>query len=377
MYDCIVVGLGGLGSSALYHLARRGLRVLGLEQFEPAHNRGSSHGETRIIRRAYFEHTDYVPLLQRAHELWHELQQQCGRQLYVRNGVLLCGPPDGQAIAGSIKSAEDHGIEIHRWRVKDHPERLPLLRFPPDYDVVMEPDAGYLKVEQCVSSHLGAATEAGAVTHFCEPVLSWNTDGHSVSVVTAKSTYAAGALVIAGGAWASTLVGEVVPQLQVLRKLQFWHTVDEADLSKLADMSAFLLEADSGVFYGLPSADSHQLKIARHSGGTIVDPSQPDASGDAQESSAVESFVRDHLTGVSAHAVRQSSCLYTMTPDSHFIVDQHPEFANVVFGAGFSGHGFKFTGVLGDAVADLVTRGNSPLPIGFLSSRRFTSEHKP
>ena len=373
MYDCIVVGLGGLGSSALYHLARRGISVLGLEQFEPAHIRGSSHGETRIIRRAYFEHTDYVPLLLRAYELWHELHQQSGQQLYIPNGVLLCGPPDGQAISGSVKSAAEHGIEIDRWCVNDHPDRLPMLRFPPDFDVVLEPEAGYLKVEECVRAHIDGAIASGAVSHFREPVLSWASDGKTVSVVTGKTTYTAGTLILAGGAWASTLVGDIIPRLQVLRKLQFWHAVDDAEHSSLAELPAFLLESDSGVFYGLPSSDTGQVKIARHSGGLIVNPSDPDCSDDGEETRAVESFVRDHLTGVSAHAVRQSPCLYTMTPDSHFIVDQHPDLANVVYGAGFSGHGFKFTSVLGEALADLATRGRSSLPIRFLSNDRFTS----
>jgi sarcosine oxidase len=373
-FDCIVIGVGGFGGGALYHLARRGCRVLGIERFGVAHDRGSSHGETRIIRQAYFEHPDYVPLLLRAYELWRELESETGQTLMRLHGLLLAGPPDGEAIPGARLAASRHGLQLENLGADEIRRRFRGFRIPAGFDVVCEPRAGALDVENCVRAHIEQAVARGAVIRTGETVIEWRSDGLEVTVRTDRASYTAGKLVIAAGAWSAGLIPGFPIPFRVVRKPQFWHETMTADYEASNGTPAYYFELPAGAFYGFPCLDGKLIKVAEHTGGQeIADPLNVDRGIHESDVRPVSEFVRQVLPGVRTEPSRHSICLYTFSPDGHFVVDRHPMHENVVIAAGFSGHGFKFTSVLGEALADLALDGRTEHPIGFLGLGRFRS----
>lgn len=374
-YDCIVLGVGGFGSAALYHLARRGVRAVGIERFGIAHDRGSSHGETRIIRQAYFEHPDYVPLLKRAYGLWRELEAESQRELMRLCGLMLTGPPDGEAISGAKLAAWEHGVEIEDVAPAEARRRFRRYRLTDGYSVVFEPNAGYLHVEQCVATHAELAQRHGAVIKANETVTGWSVAGDTVRVRTDRNEYIAARMIVTAGAWSAQVLGDLGVALQVVRKPLFWYETAGRDYDVSGDGVAFYFETPGGIFYGFPSIDGCLVKVAEHSGGAPVsDPLHVARETTDEDARPVSEFVTQSLPGLRPLAVRSSVCMYTHTPDHHFLVDRHPEHANVVLGAGFSGHGFKFTSILGQALVDLALDGHTDLPIGFLSLRRFAAD---
>ena len=369
--DAIVIGVGGFGSSALYHLARRGVDVIGIDQFEVAHDRGSSHGETRIIRQAYFEHPDYVPLLKRASELWHALQLESGLQLYEECGLLLAGCPDGEVVHGAKLAARQHDLDIEEVNPAAARQRFRGFRFPRGFAVVHEPQAGFLLVEDCVRAHINQAVSHGAQLRLNENVVSWESDTRTVRVRTERAEYEAAVLVVTAGAWAGRILESLRLPLRVLRKVLLWHRVLNADYHLEHGAGTFFVEMPEGQFYGFPSTDGRVLKIAEHTGGELIDdPAAPDRRLHSGDVGSVATFLAQVMPGVNPQPERHAVCMYTVTPDQHFIVDRHPHFPNVVYGAGFSGHGFKFTSVIGDVLADLATAGRTSRPIAFLAATR-------
>lgn len=373
VFDAIVLGVGSFGSGAVYHLARRGLRVLGIDRFEPAHDRGSSHGETRIIRKAYFEHPDYVPLLLRAYDLWADLEAESQQRLFWQCGLMLAGLPDSEAISGARLSADQHGLTIENLTASSATKRWPGFEVPESFDVVFEPDAGFLKVEDCVRTHLDRAATHGATLLFDEPVVSWSSNGREVCVRTATREFVALSLVITAGSWAASVLADLKLPLQVLRKPIFWFETTSPVYNLNASMPTFYFEMppEASTFYGFPSIDGQVLKVAQHSGGdSVADPSLVDRNLHDADVLPIANFLKSCLPKVRTQPARHSTCLYTVTPDRHFVVDRHPEFSNVVIGCGFSGHGFKFTSVLGSVFADLAMTGSTELPIDFLRLSR-------
>jgi len=370
-YDCLVIGLGGMGSSTLYHLAKLGLNVCGLEQYEPVHRQGSSHGLFRVFRKAYFEHPDYVPLLHAAENLWRELESESGRELYHQIGVVLSGPADGDAVRGTLTAARQHSLPVEELDAIEARRRWPMLTFPEEHGSVLDSDAGILAVEECVSQQIHLAERHGARTRFKEQVVGWRAEKNSVHVTTTQDTYSAGAVVFSGGAWSAGFLPDVLPPLKVVQKVQSWYPVAPEFHGHLAEMPAFFFESSDGTFYGMPSG-SHELKLARHSGGAPVeDPSNPDDSATDAENLACAEFAKTHVTGITVAPTRSSNCLYTLSPDGHFVIDRHPEKDHILFAAGFSGHGFKFASVVGRILADQVAGIESNLSTNFLSADRF------
>lgn len=371
-YDAIVLGTGGVGSAALFHLARRGLRVLGIDRYTPGHDRGSSHGETRIIRQAYFEHPDYVPLLLRAYELWAELEELSGEQLFHQVGLLQVGPRAGAVVSGVLQSARLHGLKVEELTAAETQRRFPGFVVPPELSGVFESRAGYLLVEKCVLAHLQAAKNAGA-EHLPEtPVAAWRSSGNGVVVTTNHGEFHAARLIISPGAWTGEMLASLGLPLEVRRKHVYWFSPTAAEYAASSGCPTFLYELPEGVFYGFPALSPHGLKAAEHSGGElVVDPAVDPREENAVDCERVTRFLGRYLPGVSRSPSRRSVCFYTMTPDEHFVVDRHPDHPNVAFAAGLSGHGFKFTGVLGEILADLATEGSTELPIAFLRMRPF------
>ena len=377
-FDSIVIGTGGMGAAALMHLAARGARVCGLDRFPPGHDRGSSHGQTRLIRLAYFEHPNYVPLLRRAYELWHELGTATGRPLLVESGLLMAGPADGEVVAGALASAAIHSLPIERMTSREAMGRWPSIRLPEEWAAVHEASGGYLFVEDCVRAHAAEAVRLGARIEHGAAVRNWRTvgpdggNGHVV-VETDRGSYAADTLVVTAGAWAADLLQLPWVPLRVLRKSLFWYQPEAAVRRDHAagSLPCFAFDTPTGFFYGFPAIDDRGVKIAEHTGGTpVADPLKVDRAIDVGERARVEAVLAAHLPGVCGPLSEHAVCLYTMSPDSHFVVGLHPQYARVAIGAGFSGHGFKFASVMGEVLADLALDGKTAHPIGFLSPKR-------
>lgn len=365
-WDVIVVGAGGVGSAVLSALARRGVSALGIDRFNPPHDRGSTHGDTRVIRMAYFEHPHYVPLLRAAYDGWARLEAATGQRLYVERGVIEAGPEDGVVVPGVLASAASHGLEVEKLSAFEARARFPSLGVPEGMSAVFERRAGFLWVERCVEAALGEARAAGAELLTDAEVTAIEREGSGWCVKTSRGDRRAARVIIAPGAWAKDLLGELGVRFEVRRKSLFW--LDAADDSAAP---VFLFETPDGVFYGFPPLGGQGLKVAEHSGGHVLrDPLVVDRSIDAREQDRVLAFAQRYLRGVRPEIRRHATCLYTMTPDEHFIVDQHPGRPGVVLIAGLSGHGFKFASALGEIAADLALEGRSPLPIDFLSVQR-------
>jgi sarcosine oxidase len=375
-FDVIVLGTGAMGAAAAAHLARRGVRVCGLDRFPIAHDRGSSHGQTRLIRLAYFEHPDYVPLLQRAYELWHELEEAAGRRLLVESGLVLTGPPDGAAVAGTLSSAAIHGLAVERLSASEAHGRWPALRAPDDWVVVHEPRGGYLFVEECVRAHATEAARHGARFEHGVQVHGWRSvpsgGGSHVVVETNRGPLAAERLVIAAGAWASDLLRLPRLRLRVLRKSLFWYAPAAPEAHAAGRLPCFACDGPAGFYYGFPAIDGRGVKIAEHTGGIeVVDPLEVDRSLDTSEQARVDEAIGTHLPLLGNTLTAHATCLYTMSPDGHFVLGLHPEEPAVALAAGFSGHGFKFASVIGQVLADLAIEGRTSLPVGFLSPTRW------
>lgn len=370
-FDVIVLGVGGMGSATCLDLARRGVRVLGLDRFPLVHDRGSSHGESRIIRKAYFEHPDYVPLLHRAYELWDQLSDEAERPLFEPTGLLISGPADGETIRGARLSAEQHHLDLENLTHAEAQRRFPGFVFPADHDLVYEPGAGALFVDDCVFSQIEQAVVRGAVFKAEEAVVDWSTDGDKVRVRTTTNEYFARKLIITAGAWASDFLADIGLQLEVVRKFVAWFPCPAGSFRATEGFPTYFFEMANGTFYGFPTFDGASIKLAEHSGGqTVSDPLTVDRDCHESDLIRLRNFLEHQMPSVPTNPVKHSICLYTMSVDQHFVIDRHPQWGNVVFAAGFSGHGFKFCPVIGQALADLTLDGTTSLPIEFLGCKR-------
>jgi sarcosine oxidase len=364
-HDVAVVGLGAMGSATVCELARRGRRVIGFDAFTPPHAHGSSHGETRIIREAYFEHPLYVPLVQRAYDLWRDLERRSGRALLVRTGGLMAGPPQGDVVSGARASARTHGLDSRDLSAAEMREAWPAFRLPDSMAGVHEPRAGALFPERCIDACLTMAAAAGARLAFDTPVRRWEAaDGGGVRIVAGAETYEADTLVLCGGAWMRDLSALPLPlPLTVERNSVHWFTPQSrAHLFHPDAFPIFLVELEDGrVFYGFPELTQAGagVKVSRHHQGQLTTIDQVDREISAAERAEVEAWVAAHLPDLAGGWQRGTVCLYTNTPDGHFLIDRHPAHANVWIVSPCSGHGFKFASVIGEAVADLVMEGRS------------------
>lgn len=374
-FDAIVVGLGGVGSAAACHLAARGQRVLGIEQFTPAHDRGSSHGSSRIIRQAYHEDPGYVPLALRSYEMWRQLERDTSTELLTITGGLFLGAESSGVVQGSLRSAQEHNLAYELLDAKEIQRRFPVLRPHADNCAVYEKLAGFLRPEAAVAAHLGRAAQDGAALHFEEPVSDWEiTSAGTVRVMTAKTTYEAGHLVIAPGAWASNLLKLPLP-LHVRRKVMAWFDPVGGITEFRPDRSPIYIwqTRDDVVFYGFPATDCEHcgVKAGVHSGGNICTPETIDRRVQNEDIDEIREILGAYIPSLNGKLLHAATCMYTMTPDEHFIVSQHPQHPQVTIACGFSGHGFKFAPVLGEALADLAIEGRTRYAIDFLSAQRF------
>jgi sarcosine oxidase len=365
--ECIVVGTGGVGSAVLYHLAKRGVKALGIDRFPPGHDRGSSHGASRIIRLAYMEHPDYVPLLRRAYELWEELGRRLGRPLYHETGLFYAGPANGETIPALIECAAQHDLPLEILSHKEQRRRFPGFLVPASMSMVFEQTAGYVEAEASVRAHAEEAQAHGAEIRIGETVRGWETDGSGVTVKTDRGSYSAERLVITPGAWARELLRGAGIEFELRRKELFWFDAANREYGADTGCLAFFFETPDGVFYGFPSIDGDGVKVAEHTGGEAVpDPLDLDRFPLPANRDRIDGFITRHLPGISRTLRRHDVCMYTMSRDEHFVVNRYPGQDNIFFAAGLSGHGFKFAPVLGEILSDLVLTGVTDRPIEFL-----------
>ncbi|PQO30009.1 N-methyl-L-tryptophan oxidase [Blastopirellula marina] len=372
VYDVAVIGTGGVGSAAFYHLAQAGANVIGLDRFTPPHDRGSSHGDTRVIRMAYFEHPDYVPLLRQAYQGWHALEEVAGKQIYFPTGVLQIGPEQGEVIAGIRASAAQHNLAIESFTASELPQAFPGVHPPENCVGLFERDAGYLLVSECVAAYLTAAQKLGATLRTNTAVESWEDQSGTFAVRTATETLHAKQLVICGGAWASQLIADLGVPLTILRKHLYWYE-NASPCYTAGNFPVFLMETPLGIYYGFPQIDSQGVKLARHDGGQPIERAEQHSQvEDSADRHSVQQFMSGYLPQLSHNLARHAACMYTMTPDQHFLVGTHPAHPGLHFAGGLSGHGFKFASALGEILSDLVTQGQTTAPIAFLSATRFS-----
>ncbi len=357
-WDVIVLGLGGVGSAAAYHLASQGLRTLGIDQFSPPHDRGSSHGRSRVIRQAYFEDPAYVPLLRRAYELWESLEQQSGSELFCKTGLVEIGPADGVVIRGVKESAMQHDLPIEALSAREVAARWPVFQGESNWAAVIELNAGYLKVEDCVAAHLEQNASDVCELRFQQHVTKLHATESKVSVTTGSVVETADHLIIAAGPWLGKAVPELANHLNVIRKHQYWFEAQPDQWSQSSGTPCFFFDTPEGYFYGFPDHGAG-VKIARHSGGQLIPGPTEHHEVDQEDDRLTRSFADRYLRGVTNKIISSAGCYYTSTPDEHFIIDHHPEHKNITVVGGLSGHGFKFTSVLGELAATLAS-GNVP-----------------
>jgi len=377
MFDAIVGGVGGMGSATVYELARRGARVLGLEQFDIAHDRGSSHGMSRIIRLAYAEHPSYVPLLRRSYELWHELERATGERLLITTGGIDAGTPNSETIESSLRSCAMHDIPHEVLDAQRLHERFPGYRLPGSMVAVYQPDAGFLLPEQCVLSYVAAARNIGAEIRTNERVTRWSVDDGVVSVLTDLSSYRARKLILTVGPWASQLVPALRSLAVPERQVMLWTEPLRPWLFTPDVFPIFNLEAPEGRFYGFPMHGLSGFKIGKyHHRHERVDPDRVDRECHPEDEEVLREGVAHYFPDANGAAIAMKVCMFTNSPDEHFILDTHPEHPEVSIAAGFSGHGFKFCGVVGEIMAQLALEGGTSHDIGMFRLRRFTAQNE-
>jgi len=373
-----VIGLGAMGSATAYHAARRGQRVLGLDAYPRGHKNGSSHGTTRIIREAYFEAPEYVPLVQRAYTLWRELEAESGRHLLTITGGLNIGVPESEFVGGARTSAQLHHLPYEELTSTEVAARFPGFRLPEEIVAIYEPTAGILDPEACVFAHLDLAARHGATIRHSTPVRRWSVGGDEVrvEVETEQDAYTAEKLVITAGPWANELLrggplGSIELPLRVQRIVNVHFAPTMTELFAPERCPVYLMQVTEGDYYGFPALPGEGVKIGRHDIGEVCTPQTIRRDVDAAEIAMLRDVLDRYMPGAAGNVLRTLTCMYTNTPDRHFILDRHPASANIVYGCGFSGHGFKFASAIGEVMADLALDGTTRHDIGFLSAARF------
>jgi sarcosine oxidase len=355
-YDAIVIGVGGIGSAAVYRLAARGLDVLGLERFDVPHARGSSHGSTRIVRLTQPEDSSYVPLARATFEHWRDLERETGRELLTITGSVHAAEPDASFLDSARESLDAHGIAYEELSGTEVNERFPGYSLPEDYEAVYQPDGGFVDCERAIVAHAEAAHAAGATIRARERVENWIETGEGIRVESDKGVYEADDLVLAAGAWTDRFLPDLNEFLAPTRHVMAWLQPRRPERFEPRNFPVFSLRGEQGSGYGFPVYDVPGFKFG-------VDPPSPtgtDPEAMAREPTTADEalhreFAETYFPDSAGPTMGLSTCLVTESVDGHFLLGSHPEHESVHVAAGFSGHGFKFSAVLGAVLADFVT----------------------
>ena len=379
-FDVIVIGVGSMGSATSYYLAKRGYKVLGLEQFDISHEFGSHAGQSRIIRKAYFEHPGYVPLLERAYENWEALEWETGKQVYYKTGLLYAGNPNNEMIKGVERSAGLYNIDLDQMNIAAAADQFPQFKFPEDFEILLEPEAGFITPEKAIRLYASQAKKNGAAIHSNEKVIDWKKDKNIILLKTDKQTYQCDKLIITAGAWAGKMIPGLADKIKVTRQFVAWIKTKNDDQFELNKFPCWMISDDEkhGCYYGFPLLDTEKfgepagLKLAHHFPNEVTDPDKVDRLTTEKDIQNLNYCLNKYLPGVFDSILHTKICLYANSPDENFIIDKLPGYEeNVSIACGFSGHGFKFASVVGEILADLAIEGRSDLPIEFLNAKRF------
>jgi sarcosine oxidase len=372
-FDVAVAGLGGMGSAIAAHCAARGASVIGFDQFEPAHDLGSSHGKSRMIRKAYFEDPAYVPLVLKAYDLWRELELEAGDELLSITGVLSIGTGSSEIISGTLLAAKRHGLAVKELSQREVKARYPTLELLPDEVALFEADGGVLDPERAIRAHLKIAESAGAKLRFKTAMESWQLGDKGLDICLSDGTHvSAKTLVLALGPWFQETIESLGVPIRVQRNVQAWFS-PATNAYNSGRFPAFLLNRAGlpAPLYGFPDFGDG-IKAAFHGLGELTNANQVNRKIDlAGDVAPIVRAMEQWMPGSTKTFREAKPCMYTLTPDGHFVIDRHPEHANVILCGGFSGHGFKFAPVVGEIGADLALEGGSRHQIGFLSLARF------
>lgn len=374
-YDVIVIGVGGMGSAAAYHLAARGQRVLGLEKFGPAHDRGSSHGGSRIIRQSYFEDPAYVPLLLRSYELWAKLAADADREVFRLTGGLYLGPPESLTVAGSLRASREWSLPHEVWDAAQIRRRFPNFTPAAGDIAVYEANGGFARPEATVRAHIDLALRAGATLSFGEEVLDWAETASGVTVTTARATYHAEQLVVCPGAWAPRLLADFGIPITIERQVLYWFEPSGGTAAFEGEPIYIAEDASGTQIYGFPAIDGPAggVKTAFFRKGIVCTPDTIDRTVHPHEIDEMRTRVSGLLPALTSPCVHTATCMYSNTPDEHFVIARHPSGTRVTIACGFSGHGFKFVPVVGELLADLVIDGSTAHPIALFDPQRLVT----
>jgi sarcosine oxidase len=378
-YDVIVIGVGSMGAAACWYLAKNDYKVLGLEQFDIPHEQGSHAGQSRIIRKAYFEHSDYVPLLERAYHNWKQLETITSSRVYYKTGLIYFGKPDSRLIKGTGEAAHQYHIPVDSLSHEEVKDRYPMFCCPPHFQILLEPDAGFVTPEKAISLYVSDAIRRNADIRGREKVLKWEKENAAISVITNRNTYSADRLIICAGAWSGKVIPSLPATLKVTKQITGWMKPEKWDDFLLGNFPCwFLCDDDGNMFYGFPILPAKDfggpigLKLALHKHGAEVDPDHVDRDIQQFDEEILRNMLRKYLPDAAGNALTLKSCLYTNSEDENFIIDHLPGYdGKVTIASGFSGHGFKFASVIGEILADLSVKGKTFLPIEFLRLSRF------
>ena len=372
-WDAAVVGLGAMGSATACALAQRGARVIGFDRFEPPHERGSSHGESRIIRTAYFEHPSYVPLLRGAFDSWRRLESCTGEQVLRMTGILEAGPRDGELVQGSLRSAVEHDLPHEILHPQEVCARFPAFRLPADWRCVLQPDAGILFPERAIRLFLALAQQRGAALRTATPVSAIRPVADHVEIqLESGETIEAGSAVVCAGPWVAELLPELRQTLTLTRQPLLWFRPRAPEQVAAGRMPLFFLQTEDDRIYGFPDMSGTGVKAASHlSGGILATADAIRAASSQNEQARLLAALERYVPAAAGPVIRTTTCLYTRTPDGHFILGLHPAQPQIVIASPCSGHGFKFTSLFGEILADLALMRRTDKPIGLFRPDRF------
>jgi sarcosine oxidase len=362
-FDVVVCGLGAMGSAALLHLARRGQRVLGIERYAPGHDRGSSHGATRVIRLGYFEHPSYVPLLRRAYALWRELEQASGLELLHITAIVEIGSRQSALVQGTLASAHLHHLHHEVLAASELMQRFPAFKLPADYVGVLQPDGGWLAVEPAFAAWISLAARAGAEIRSGDTVHAIEQRPGAVRIRTDGGIVEAGVAIVAAGAWTKSLMPALAVPLRVTREVLGWFEARDPALCAGDRLPVFMLESRHGMHYAIPPERANVaagIKVAKHHHrNEMVDPDDYDRTVSQADEALIRAALADHVPAANGRLLAAKTCLYTVTPDGDFFIDRMPGSPSIVVASPCSGHGFKFAPVIGEILADLATLGET------------------
>jgi sarcosine oxidase len=384
-YDAIIVGLGAMGSASAYQLAKGGRKVLGIDRFAPPHTLGSSHGETRITRLAIGEGVHYTPIVMRSHEIWREVEKETGAQLLTTTGGLIMSSASRTSrlhvddfFSNTVAAAEKYNIAHNLLDAKDIRRHFPTFAVRDDEIGYYEPAAGFLRPEACIAAQLGLAANLGATVHPNETVRGFEPSSGAVSVTTDRSTYETETLILTAGAWLPELIGpRYTAPFRVLRQLLFWFDVDgPIEPFEPPNCPVFIweLQGPKQAMYGFPAIDGPRggVKVATQQYEHTTTPDRVNRTVSPDEAAAMHrTFVAPYFPALSNRCIKAVACLYTATPDSEFVIDRHPQSERIIIASPCSGHGFKHSAAIGEALAELATHGKTRLDLSAFSLARF------